>query len=74
MHYINSGYYEENALVVSTANHKEGKVISVGRLKTPESIVIRRELAMMHKESCSKITVVRLTYEVSETLTCSTRK
>jgi hypothetical protein len=68
-------FYEENVLVVSPTNHRENKVIrvSVVRFKTPESVIMLRELVMMHKEFCRKITVVRLTYEDSETLTCSTR-
>jgi hypothetical protein len=40
--------------MVFTTNHKEGRVISVIRLKTPESVVVLRGLAIMNKESCSK--------------------
>jgi hypothetical protein len=53
--------------MVSVTNHREGRVISVVRLKTPESVVIRRELAMINKESRSKMTVVRMTYKDGET-------
>ena len=51
--------------MVSTTNQGEGRVESLVRLKTLESTSMLRELAIMHKENCSKITVVRLTYEDS---------
>ena len=49
--------------MVSTTNQREGRVKSLVRLKTLESTFMLRELAIMHKENCSKITVVKLTYE-----------